>query len=259
MQADLSKNLVDTATLHFLLDLLRANAGSRRRRDAMLAGEPVNATEGPAGAAHGAARAAGRRPARRSGPRRARCDAGLRRAGARRGPQRLLTDVVNIGIGGSDLGPQMVVPALDAHVHRLLRFHFVSNVDGHDITAVLRGLDPKTTLFIVASKTFTTQETMANAMAARDWFDARGGTDRAKHFVGVTTNLQAAAAFGIDTTFGFWDWVGGRYFPVECDRPADRDRHRRREVSARCWPARMRWTATSPRRRWRRTCRCCWA
>jgi glucose-6-phosphate isomerase len=87
------------------------------------------------------------------------------------------TDIVNIGIGGSDLGPQMVVPALDAYVHRGLRFHFVSNVDGHDITAVLRGLDASRTLFIVASKTFTTQETMANAHAARAWFLANGGTD----------------------------------------------------------------------------------
>ncbi|MFM7531445.1 MAG: glucose-6-phosphate isomerase, partial [Rubrivivax sp.] len=119
--------------------------------------------------------------------------------------------VVNIGIGGSDLGPQMAVAALDAFAHRGLRMHFVSNVDGHDITPVLRRLDPDRTLFVVASKTFTTQETMANAYAARDWFDAQGGTDRARHFVGVTTNLHAAAEFGITRTFGFWDWVGGRY------------------------------------------------
>jgi glucose-6-phosphate isomerase len=122
-----------------------------------------------------------------------------------------LTDVVNIGIGGSDLGPQMAVPALDAFAHRGLKLHFVSNVDGHDLTTVLRGLDPRRTLFIVASKTFTTQETMANAHAARDWFDAQGGGDRAAHFVGVTTNLKSAAEFGITRTFGFWDWVGGRY------------------------------------------------
>jgi len=119
--------------------------------------------------------------------------------------------VVNIGIGGSDLGPQMVVPALDAFVHPGLRFHFVSNVDGHDITPVLRQLQPDETLFIIASKTFTTQETMANAHAAKAWFEANGGTDIAKHFVATTTNVAAAAAFGITTTFGFWDWVGGRY------------------------------------------------
>jgi glucose-6-phosphate isomerase len=91
------------------------------------------------------------------------------------------------------------------------RLHFVSNVDGHDIVPVLRGLEPQHTLFIVASKTFTTQETMANAQVARAWFLAQGGTDIARHFVATTTNVAAAAAFGITTTFGFWDWVGGRY------------------------------------------------
>jgi glucose-6-phosphate isomerase len=124
---------------------------------------------------------------------------------------RRITDVVNIGIGGSDLGPQMVVPALEAFVHPALRFHFVSNVDGHDIAPLLRRLDPARTLFIVASKTFTTQETMANAAAAKAWFEASGGTDIAQHFVATTTNVAAAAAFGILTTFGFRDWVGGRY------------------------------------------------
>jgi glucose-6-phosphate isomerase len=120
-------------------------------------------------------------------------------------------DVVNIGIGGSDLGPQMVLPALDAWVHPKLRFHFVSNVDGHDLAPVLRKLDPKHTLFIVASKTFTTQETMANAHAARQWFFDQGGTDVARHFVATTTNVEGSRAFGIKTTFGFWDWVGGRF------------------------------------------------
>ena len=105
----------------------------------------------------------------------------------------------------------MVVPALDAFVHPGLQFHFVSNVDGHDITPVLRRLKPEETLFIVASKTFTTQETMANAHLARAWFEAAGGTDIARHFVATTTNVKAAAEFGITTTFGFWDWVGGRF------------------------------------------------
>ena len=122
-----------------------------------------------------------------------------------------IRDVVNIGIGGSDLGPQMAVPALDAFAARDLNFHFVSNVDGHDIVPVLRRLKPESTLFVVASKTFTTQETMANAEVARQWFVDQGGRDVARHFVAVTTNLAAAAAFGITTTFGFWDWVGGRY------------------------------------------------
>ena len=96
-------------------------------------------------------------------------------------------------------------------MHPGLQFHFVSNVDGHDITPVLRRLKPEETLFIVASKTFTTQETMANAHLARAWFEAAGGTDIARHFVATTTNVKAAAEFGITTTFGFWDWVGGRF------------------------------------------------
>ena len=208
--ADLSKNLLDTATLDLLLDLARG-CGLVARRDAMLAGAPVNATEGRA-VLHTALRAprgAGPFSAAVHGVLDAMLDfAESVRAAADAGD---LSDVVNIGIGGSDLGPQMAVPALDAFAHRGLRLHFVSNVDAHDITAVLRDLDPRRTLFIVASKTFTTQETMANALAARDWFDAGGGTDRAAHFVGVTTNLEAAAAFGITRTFGFWDWVGGRY------------------------------------------------
>jgi len=207
--ADLSKNLVDVATLHFLCDLAR-ECRLEERRDAMLAGAPINATEGRP-VLHTALRAP-----RGNGPHsqdvHGVLDAFLAYAEQVRDLARSgFTDVVNIGIGGSDLGPQMVVPALDAYVHRGLRFHFVSNVDGHDITAVLRGLDAKRTLFIVASKTFTTQETMANAHAARAWFAANGGTDTAHHFVGVTTNLKAAAEFGITTTFGFWDWVGGRY------------------------------------------------
>jgi len=216
--ADLSKNLLDTATLHFLLDLAR-ECGLEARRDAMLAGESVNLTEGRA-VLHTALRAP-----RGTGPFsdevHATLDAMLAfadevRATAKGGTDgtngtTVITDVVNIGIGGSDLGPRMAVAALDAFAQDGPRLHFVSNVDGHDLTAVLRGLDARRTLFVVASKTFTTQETMANAHAARDWFDAQGGTDRAAHFVGVTTNLQAAAAFGITRTFGFWDWVGGRY------------------------------------------------
>jgi glucose-6-phosphate isomerase len=134
------------------------------------------------------------------------------RARATRGE---ITDVVNIGIGGSDLGPQMVVPALDAYAQRGLTLHFVSNVDGHDIVPVLRKLDARRTLFIVASKTFTTQETMANAQLARAWFLQHYGAGAeaaiADHFAATTTNVAAAATFGISTTFGFWDWVGGRY------------------------------------------------
>ena len=116
-----------------------------------------------------------------------------------------ITDVVNIGIGGSDLGPQMAVLALAAQAHPGKRLHFVSNVDGHALDTVLRTLRPETTLFLIASKTFTTAETMANAQSAKAWFEAGGGTDVARHFAALTTNVAAANAWGIQTTFGFWD------------------------------------------------------
>jgi glucose-6-phosphate isomerase len=122
-----------------------------------------------------------------------------------------ITDVVNIGIGGSDLGPQMAVAALAEFVLPGKRFHFVSNVDGHELAGVLRQLRPEGTLFLIASKTFTTIETMTNARSARAWFEAQGGKDIARHFAALTTNVAAAREFGIATTFGFWDWVGGRY------------------------------------------------
>ncbi len=205
--ADLSKNLVDVATRRFLLDLAR-ECDLEARRDALLRGEVANATEGRA-ALHTALRAPkGQGPFSEEVHRvldamlayadRVRADGGI-------------TDIVNIGIGGSDLGPAMVVPALDAYSNAAQRLHFVSNVDGHDIVPLLQRLDAKKTLFIVASKTFTTQETMANANAARAWFVEQGGTDVARHFAATTTNVKAAADFGISTTFGFWDWVGGRY------------------------------------------------
>jgi glucose-6-phosphate isomerase len=122
-----------------------------------------------------------------------------------------ITDVVNIGIGGSDLGPQMAVMALQSYALKGKRFHFVSNVDGHELDAVLNGLKAENTLFLVASKTFTTLETMTNALSAKRWFETQGGTDVARHFAALTTNVEAAGQFGIQTCFGFWDWVGGRY------------------------------------------------
>ncbi|MEM0928424.1 MAG: glucose-6-phosphate isomerase [Pseudomonadota bacterium] len=126
-----------------------------------------------------------------------------------------LTTVVNIGIGGSDLGPVMVTEALKPYHAQGRSVHFVSNVDGTHITEVLCQVDPETTLFCIASKTFTTQETMTNAASARDWFLAqgRGEADIAKHFVALSTNHDATSAFGIasENVFGFWDWVGGRY------------------------------------------------
>ncbi len=210
--ADLSKNRVDLATRRFLLDLAD-ECGVAQRRDAMFAGQPINSTEGRA-VLHTALRAP-RGAAPFSDEVHTVLDAMLAyaewvRADAAQGG---FSDVVNIGIGGSDLGPAMVVPALGAYAQRGLRLHFVSNVDGHDIAPLLRDLAANKTLFIIASKTFTTQETMANAALARDWFLQQGMAvaDIDRHFCATTTNVKAAADFGIGSTFGFWDWVGGRY------------------------------------------------
>lgn len=126
-----------------------------------------------------------------------------------------ITDVVNLGIGGSDLGPVMVTEALKPYTKRDLKVHFVSNVDGTHIAETLRELDAETTLFLIASKTFTTQETMANAESAKAWLLNKLSDEAAiaKHFAALSTNAEAVSAFGIDTNnmFGFWDWVGGRY------------------------------------------------
>ncbi len=131
-----------------------------------------------------------------------------------------ITDIVNIGIGGSDLGPLMAVLALDSFANTGKRLHFVSNVDGHELAAVLKQLKAENTLFLIASKTFTTLETMTNALSAKAWFEANYGDTSnlltankgiSRHFAALTTNVAAANTFGISTTFGFWDWVGGRY------------------------------------------------
>jgi glucose-6-phosphate isomerase len=126
-----------------------------------------------------------------------------------------ITDVVNVGIGGSDLGPQMVYQALKPYRHPRLKVHFISNIDGAHVKETLEALNPETTLFVVSSKTFTTQETMTNAHYAREWFLAQSQAVKhiAKHFVAVSTNSEAVTAFGIDPVnmFEFWDWVGGRY------------------------------------------------
>ncbi|PZP35706.1 MAG: glucose-6-phosphate isomerase [Roseateles depolymerans] len=208
--ADLSKNRIDASALALLLQLA-LDCGLEARRDELLAGAPVNHTEGRA-VLHTALRA----PAGAASPFNAEVQASLDAMLAfaesvRRGERGEITDVVHIGIGGSDLGPAMVVQALEAYRQPGLRLHFVSNVDGHDLAPVLRQLDASHTLFVVASKTFTTQETLANAQAAKAWFLAAGGSDVARHFVATSSNTAAAAAFGIDTAFGFWDWVGGRY------------------------------------------------
>jgi glucose-6-phosphate isomerase len=211
--ADLSKNLVDAATLRFLADLAR-ECGVEAQRDAMLAGAAINTTERRA-VLHTALRAP-RGSAPFSDDVHAVLDAMLAFAESVRaradgaGPGRL-RHVVNIGIGGSDLGPQMAVRALADVAHPGLSFHFVANVDGADLASVLARVAPAETLFVVASKTFTTQETMTNAETARAWFVAQGGTRIEEHFVAATSNVEAAARFGITRTFGFWDWVGGRY------------------------------------------------
>ncbi|HEV7576849.1 MAG TPA: glucose-6-phosphate isomerase [Caldimonas sp.] len=219
--ADLSKNLVDAATLRFLVDLAH-ECGIEAQRDAMLAGAAINTSEARA-VLHTALRAP-----RGSAPFsaevhavldamlafaesvRARADGAAAAAGVPV-PSGRLRHVVNIGIGGSDLGPQMAVRALAGFAHPGLAFHFVANVDGADLASVLAGVAPAETLFIVASKTFTTQETMTNAETAKAWFLSHGGSAVEAHFVAATSNVEAAARFGITRTFGFWDWVGGRY------------------------------------------------
>jgi glucose-6-phosphate isomerase len=212
--ADLSKNLIDSPTREHLLALAQ-QAGVLARRDAMFSGAAINATEGRA-VLHTALRAPKGAATPFNADVHAVLDPMLAYAEAVRQRVRAgeLSDVLNIGIGGSDLGPAMATLALQPHALAGLRSHYVSNVDGHDIAPVLAGLDPKKTLVIVASKTFTTQETMANAAIARAWFLSGSGLGEAgiaRHFAATTTNVGAAAAFGITTTFGFWDWVGGRY------------------------------------------------
>ncbi len=217
--ADLSKNLLD-ADSEALLQNLARECGVEAHRDAMFAGDAINSTENravmhwllrnPPLALAGADNDAIKNIATELTQVHATLDAMLAYAQTVR-DDTAITDVVNIGIGGSDLGPQMAVLALDAFAIPGKRFHFVSNVDGHELDAVLKKLKPESTLFLIASKTFTTIETMTNTRSAKAWFAAQGGTDTARHFAALTTNVEAAQAFGISTTFGFWDWVGGRY------------------------------------------------
>ncbi len=210
--ADLSKNLIDVATQKMLFDLAR-ECRVEQHRDAMFAGDKINATEQRA-VMHWLLRSpavgAGKPLATESQQVHSTLDAMLAYAEQVRSDL-AITDVVNIGIGGSDLGPQMAVLALDGFAATGKRIHFVSNVDGHELAAVLARVRPSSTLFLIASKTFTTIETMTNARSAKQWFETQGGKDIARHFAALTTNVAAANEFGIDTTFGFWDWVGGRY------------------------------------------------
>ena len=216
LRIDWSKQLVDDAVFAGLIEVARG-AGVEARRDAMFAGEHINVTEDRA-VMHVALRAPRTSSMVVDGVDvvpavHAVLDQMSAFADRVRADERI-THVVNIGIGGSDLGPAMAYRALEAYRHERLRCSFVSNVDGADIAAVLAGSDPASTLFIVASKTFGTIETLTNARTARSWLvDALGEAAVPDHFVAVSTNAERVAEFGIDTAnmFGFWDWVGGRY------------------------------------------------
>ena len=222
---DYSKNLVTDETLGLLLQLA-GESGLRGRIDAMFSGEKINITEDRA-VLHVALRAPKESTIVVDGENvvpgvhavldRMADFSNQVRSGAWKGHSgKRIVNVVNIGIGGSDLGPVMAYEALKHYSDRAMTFRFVSNVDGSDFAEAVRDLDPAETLFIAASKTFTTQETMINAHAARDRVLAAFDGDIksvARHFVAVSTNAEEVAKFGIDTAnmFGFWDWVGGRY------------------------------------------------
>ena len=221
---DFSKHRINDETLPLLLQLAR-EAQLENWRDRMFAGEKINITENRA-VLHTALRNRSNRPVLVDGvdvmPEVNAVLAQMRdfsekvRAGAWLGyTGKRITDVVNIGIGGSDLGPVMVCDALKPYASADLAVHFVSNIDGAHLMRALEKCQPETTLFIVASKTFTTQETMTNAISARTWFlnKAQDNAHVAKHFVALSTNAKAVTDFGIDQAnmFAFWDWVGGRY------------------------------------------------
>jgi len=223
MLLDYSKNRIDEQTVALLMQLAR-ECSVNKAIDAMFSGEVINVTEGRP-VLHVALRNRSNTPILVDGkdvmPDVNRVLAQMKTfseaiiSGSWKGyTGKAITDVVNIGIGGSDLGPVMVTEALKAYKNHL-NMHFVSNVDGTHIVETLKALNPETTLFLIASKTFTTQETMGNAHSARDWFIAGGGKDEdvAKHFAALSTNSEGVSKFGIDTKnmFEFWDWVGGRY------------------------------------------------
>jgi glucose-6-phosphate isomerase len=221
---DYSKNRITDKTLELLLQL--AESGLRGKIDAMFGGEKINVTENRA-VLHVALRAPESATILVDGKNVVpdvhavldkMADFSNRvRSGEWKGfTGKRIRNIINIGIGGSDLGPVMAYEALRHYSERGLTFRFVSNVDGIDLLEATRDLDPAETLFIVSSKTFTTLETMTNAQSARDWLlNGLGGDIKAvaKHFVAVSTNAEKVSAFGIDTAnmFGFWDWVGGRY------------------------------------------------
>jgi glucose-6-phosphate isomerase len=222
---DYSKNRIDSTTLS-LFSKLADECKLREAIDAMFSGEKINNTE-KRSVLHVALRNRSNTPILSDGKdvmpevnkvlEKMKGFCAKVRSGEWKGHTgKSITDIVNIGIGGSDLGPFMVTEALKPYGQANLNLHFVSNVDGTHIAEALKKLNPETTLFIVASKTFTTQETITNAESAKAWFLTKSGADSsavAKHFVALSTNAKAVAAFGIDTNnmFEFWDWVGGRY------------------------------------------------
>jgi len=221
---DYSKNRVTPETLKLLFDLARqADVKSFAQR--MFQGDKINITEGRA-VLHTALRNRASTPVLADGKdvmpdvnavldHMKQFTAAVRSGTWRGYSGKPITDIINIGIGGSDLGPVMACEALKHAAKRDLKMHFVSNIDGTHIAECLRQLNPETALFIIASKTFTTQETLCNAHTAREWFlsQAKDASAVAKHFVALSTNAKEVSAFGIDTKnmFGFWDWVGGRY------------------------------------------------
>jgi glucose-6-phosphate isomerase len=220
---DYSKNLINEKTLQLLIDLANESELAAKR-ESMFAGEKINITENRA-VLHTALRNRSNKPVIVNGhdvmvdvnsvlDRMKQFSQNVINGNWLGYTGKQITDVVNIGIGGSDLGPVMVTEALKPYKTRL-NSHFVSNVDGTHIAETLKNLDPATTLFIVASKTFTTQETMTNAESAKEWFlkTAKDKSTVAKHFAAISTNKQKVEAFGIDSSnmFEFWDWVGGRY------------------------------------------------
>ncbi|MFD9316500.1 glucose-6-phosphate isomerase [Streptomyces sp. NPDC060053] len=225
LRIDFSKNLVTDETLALLRELAAAT-DVFGLRDAMFRGEKINITEDRA-VLHTALRAPTGTVVEVDGEnvvpqvhavlgRMSGCAERVRSGEWTGHTGRRIRNVVNIGIGGSDLGPAMAYEALRAYTDRSLTFRFVSNVDGADLHEALHGLDPAETLFVVASKTFTTIETITNATSARTWLlEGLGGEEKAvaKHFVALSTNAEKVADFGIDTAnmFEFWDWVGGRY------------------------------------------------
>lgn len=221
---DYSKNRINAASMSLLFDLAR-QAGIEQWRDKMISGSAINTTEDRS-VLHTALRNRSNQavnvdaqdvmPKVKAVLKQMRTFSDMVRSGKWRGYDgHRIKSIVNIGIGGSDLGPHVVCDALKSYAQHDLNAYFVSNVDASHLLETLKKVDPETTLFIIASKTFTTQETMLNAFSARKWFLDQVGDEKAieKHFVAVTTNIELATEFGINkaNTFAFWDWVGGRY------------------------------------------------